>query len=155
MKHNKNGINYPRSKLVSDLITSNSYYKVAQAADFGHHGYDNYSVPIVNGISVGHSCINTNEYIDSVNNFHEISISTNTVNSVGTIRKDGKIDINYYRRLSKSIIERDRNLFAEECNYSTWLTVCHPVDCTPKNDVLIGIPNKNKTNLEKFLQWCQ
>jgi hypothetical protein len=45
------------------------------------------------------------------------------------------------RRLSKSYVEHDRNLFAEETgNYITRLFVLHPPSCSPKNDVLVGIP---------------
>jgi hypothetical protein len=50
------------------------------------------------------------------------------------------------RRLCKSYIERDRNLLAEETGgYTTRLFVLHPPSCSPKNDVLVGIPPVDST----------
>jgi predicted nicotinamide N-methyase/tRNA G46 methylase TrmB len=58
------------------------------------------------------------------------------------------------RRLAKTYIEHDRNLYASTRvpRYKTWLMVLHPATCTPKNDLLIGcIKAKDIRKFEIFL----
>ena len=43
------------------------------------------------------------------------------------------------RRACKLLIESDRLAAAREAGYRTWLAGMHPGECTPKNDVLIGV----------------
>jgi SAM-dependent methyltransferase len=45
------------------------------------------------------------------------------------------------RRACKSLVEADRNRSASERGYATWQTVMEPPGCTPKNDVLVGVPS--------------
>lgn len=45
------------------------------------------------------------------------------------------------RMLSKCYVEEDRRLLIAENKYSTHLFKMKPLSCTPKNDVLVGIPN--------------
>ena len=45
------------------------------------------------------------------------------------------------RRACKSLVEADRNRSASERGYATWQTVVEPPGCTPKNDVLVGVPS--------------
>ena len=43
------------------------------------------------------------------------------------------------RRACKLLIESDRLAAAREAGYRTWLAGMHPGECTPKNDVLVGV----------------
>eukprot|EP00957_Ditylum_brightwellii_P169865 12928686-Ditylum_brightwellii.AAC.1 len=45
------------------------------------------------------------------------------------------------RRLCKAYVELDRNLAAEEYGYCTHLLLMQPQSATPKNDLIVGIPN--------------
>lgn len=49
-------------------------------------------------------------------------------------------DINRRRRRCKTLLESDRNMYAEEAQYITFMFVMYPSTATPKNDVLVGIP---------------
>lgn len=49
-------------------------------------------------------------------------------------------DANRRRRRCKTLLERDRNVRAEEAGYRTFMFVMHPRTATPKNDVLVGLP---------------
>lgn len=80
-------------------------------------------------------------------NIDSTSPSTSTINNSSS-------DIIYQRRKAKSIIERDRMLLTKEHNYQAWMTVCHPVTCTPKNDILIGIPNSHTEDIREMEEWC-
>jgi predicted secreted Zn-dependent protease len=46
------------------------------------------------------------------------------------------------RRMAKSFIEADRQLFASEAGYDTLLSIMLPRTATPKNDVLVGWPRQ-------------
>ena len=45
------------------------------------------------------------------------------------------------RRACKAVVEADRNASAAERGYNTWQVLMEPPGCTPKNDVLVGIPS--------------
>jgi len=47
-----------------------------------------------------------------------------------------------YRRLCKAVLECDRNQAAFEEGYSVYLGKLWPLDCSTKNDVLLGFPRK-------------
>lgn len=49
-------------------------------------------------------------------------------------------ETNQRRRQCKSMLESDRNQRAREAQYETFMFVMHPHDATPKNDILVGIP---------------
>ncbi len=46
------------------------------------------------------------------------------------------------RMLSKCYVEEDRRLFISENGYQAFLFKMNPVSCTPKNDILVGIPEE-------------
>ena len=46
------------------------------------------------------------------------------------------------RMLSKCYVEEDRRLFMTENGYQAFLFKMNPVSCTPKNDILVGIPEE-------------
>ena len=49
------------------------------------------------------------------------------------------------RRACKLPIESDRLAAAREAGYRTWLAGMHPGECTPKNDVLVGVFADSRT----------
>ena len=65
-----------------------------------------------------------------------------------------RVSLNTARRIAKSAVECDRNLFAQSCGYTTWLMLCHPPSCSPKNDIIVGIPTANGNALANFTEWC-
>jgi SAM-dependent methyltransferase len=125
-------LKYPRSAFLSKLISKREYEYIAKAADYGHEGYDD--------TSSNSSCSRSNN---------------STTNQVADIHFDDETKIlNIQRRYAKSILERDRNINAEENSYVTWMTMCYPVTCTPKNDILIGVPNNKIHEINEFKLWC-
>jgi hypothetical protein len=41
-----------------------------------------------------------------------------------------------------NIVDMDRNAWAQEHHYSTSLLSLNPLGCTPKNNIIVGIPPK-------------
>mmetsp|Transcript_3795 Transcript_3795/g.6856 ORF Transcript_3795/g.6856 Transcript_3795/m.6856 type:complete len:300 (-) Transcript_3795:199-1098(-) len=121
-------VSYPRSAEYRAAGCSLlKYLVIAKAADYGHHGFD----------TGGQS-----EYTDS---------------SDGRSAVGGGADmggaLTAARRLAKRVIEQDRNFYARGQEYRTFMTVCHPTSCTPKNDVVIGIPAEKTHDVAVFEQW--
>ena len=54
------------------------------------------------------------------------------------------------RRACKAVVEADRNASAAERGYDTWQVLMEPPGCTPKNDVLVGIPSTNSDCAAEF-----
>ncbi|MGB9595124.1 MAG: methyltransferase domain-containing protein [Candidatus Poribacteria bacterium] len=52
-------------------------------------------------------------------------------------------------KLCMGYVSYDRNLFAEQFNYETYLFTIHPREATPKNDIICGYP-KGTNNIEVF-----
>lgn len=52
-------------------------------------------------------------------------------------------------KLSMGYVSTDRNCFASEFDYETYLFTAYPKDSTPKNDILFGLP-KNSHKIEVF-----
>ena len=118
------GICYPRSQMyISIGCTLHDYLRIAKAADFGHHGYD------------------------------EISHNVGGAASTRRVSTDKAKYLMDSRRLSKRVIEHDRNLYAKENKYVVYMSICHPLSCTPKNDILIGIPSEMETSISCFTEW--
>lgn len=119
-------ITYPRSQEYSSVGCSLSKYLViAKAADFGHHGFDD----ATQGCDAKCDC-------------------SEEVKSKGDILTDT-------RRLAKRVIEQDRNFYARRHNYRTFMTLCYPVSCTPKNDIIIGIPDDKQRDVDSFERWTR
>ena len=57
---------------------------------------------------------------------------------------------NRTRAFCKVIVERDRQLAANERGYSTILTTLNPLAASPKHDVIIGIPGDVDCDLQKI-----
>ena len=53
-----------------------------------------------------------------------------------------------FRRMAKSYIEEDRRLYAVENKYSSYITTMFPPGSTPKDDILIGWPNRDASCFE-------
>lgn len=49
-------------------------------------------------------------------------------------------DIDAWRRVAKSLLEADRAAWIADAGYATRLVKMRPLDCTPKNDVLVAWP---------------
>jgi hypothetical protein len=60
--------------------------------------------------------------------------------------------VNKRRRKCKTILESDRNMYAQEAQYKTEMFVMYPHDATPKNDILIGIPNEKQQHVTTTCQ---
>lgn len=54
------------------------------------------------------------------------------------------------RRACKAVVEADRNASAAERGYETWQVLMEPPGCTPKNDVLVGIPSTDPDCAAEF-----
>lgn len=54
------------------------------------------------------------------------------------------------RRACKAVVEADRNASAAERGYNTWQVLMEPPGCTPKNDVLVGIPSTDSDCAAEF-----
>ena len=54
------------------------------------------------------------------------------------------------RRACKAVVEADRNASAAERGYATWQVLMEPPGCTPKNDVLVGIPSSESEWADEF-----
>lgn len=54
-------------------------------------------------------------------------------------------DKDEWRRVAKSMLEQDRVLWMREMNYNVRMVKMKPLDCTPKNDILIAWPGKGKS----------
>ena len=50
--------------------------------------------------------------------------------------------------MAKSYIEEDRRLYAVENKYSSYITTMFPPGSTPKDDILIGWPNRDASCFE-------
>lgn len=57
------------------------------------------------------------------------------------------------RRQAKTVIEHDRNLYASNNDYSVYMSLCFPPTCTPKNDILVGIPCEERQWVSGFEDW--
>jgi hypothetical protein len=58
----------------------------------------------------------------------------------GLDSSDANASISEERRRCKSLVEHDRLLFAKESDYLTAMVEMVPPSCTPKNDILVGVP---------------
>jgi hypothetical protein len=131
-------ITYPRSQEYKTLGCSlPEYLHVAKAADFGHHGYDD--------TSSSRTC-----------DHKESSEHKDCADMRGGEASAGKIEaLTEARRLSKRLIEQDRNFYARGEDFTTYMSLCHPISCTPKNDIIIGIPNERQTVVTTFDDWTR
>lgn len=50
-----------------------------------------------------------------------------------------RVDGQSERRMCKALVETDRLMYATEQGYETWLVKMNPPECTPKNDILVGL----------------
>ena len=48
------------------------------------------------------------------------------------------------RRACKAVVEADRNAYAAERGYRVYQVLMEPAACTPKNDILVGIPRRRQ-----------
>lgn len=135
------GITYPRSQEYVSLGCSLlDYLHIAKAADFGHHGYDDGSAG---------KCCEIASDVDTLVLERQEEGHTVTKNSdKGKALTEG-------RRLSKRVIEQDRNFYAKGHNYSIYMVLCYPISCTPKNDILIGIPEEGHGSIATFNNWTK
>ena len=117
----------PRSNTLRGLLTRAEYASVVKAGDFGH------GVDVAEGLSA--SVITEQCIISSF---------------VPTPDRYNLID---NRRLAKCYLERDRNMWAEEHGYRTWMFECWPPSCTPKNDIIIGIHTSRMKSIELLHEW--
>ena len=132
-------LSYPRSQEYVTLGCSlPDYLHVAKAADFGHHGYDdaNASAKQGNGKDTGAAECTQQGEVSEVNN-SKVEVLTAA------------------RRLSKRVIEQDRNFYARGHNYVILMALCYPTSCTPKNDILIGIPDERQGSIALFDDWTK
>lgn len=63
-----------------------------------------------------------------------------------------------WRRVAKSVVEQDRALWMQEVRYEVRVVKMRPLDCTPKNDLLMAWPKANGEEdksylLENELKW--
>lgn len=143
---------FPRSKEYAEAGCSLAKYLVlAKAADFGHHGFDDVAA---------RSCTSDCDCDCDNQDDEEGSAQARPVGTPphdgeersGGGRRDALADA---RRLSKRLIEQDRNFYARGHRYTTFMTLCFPTSCTPKNDILIGIPDEMQPAVAVFGRWTQ
>ena len=118
----KDRVHYPRSVIFNAALKKEEYNKLAKAADFGHGGTDK---------------TNIGKDMPYRRRAEESNFAT-------------RVDTS--RRKCKSMIELDRQLFAQSHGYKTWIFTLFPKSCTPKNDLLIGACNPQAIErFKKFL----
>ncbi len=127
---------YPRSAAARAAMTRAQFDSVAKAADFGH-GRDVAAGAGQQGRSGGGD--------DSTNPAHRRLGRAIALGSGGgganAERRKQKKSWARERRLCKSLVEWDRaTACCEGHRFRVWLTVMEPPSCTPKNDLMLGLP---------------
>lgn len=130
-------ITYPRSReYVNVGCTLAEYLHIARAADFGHHGFDDATV-------------------DEVSEVVGVQKTTCDASSEASQKSAKAEALTDARRLSKRLIEQDRNFYARGHNYVVHMSLCFPTSCTPKNDILVGIPGERHNFISSFEEWTK
>lgn len=121
---------------------------MAKAADFGHHGYDD---------ATATAAVSSNVNADVNAPPRKQCCDNNTgVTDETSSGSNNKLEaLTEARRLSKRVIEQDRNFYARGHNYAIHMALCHPTSCTPKNDILIGIPEERHGSITTFRDWTK
>jgi hypothetical protein len=136
-----------RSRLLQTVLSRAEYESVAKAGDFGH-GKDIAdglaASTIVDRYVMASSLCNPCATMEDPRRDMATSSFTPTPESFNVIDN---------RRLAKCFLERDRNMSAEESGYRTWMIECWPPTCTPKNDIIVGIPAVSRDIISAFERW--
>jgi hypothetical protein len=147
-------LTYPRSQEYVSLGCSlPEYLHVAKAADFGHHGYDVAQAGDCSGNCV---CTGDSGGVGKQQGSGGGGGRSRSRGSSDAHTSSGKVEaLTKARRLAKRVIEQDRNLYARGEGYVIHMALCHPTSCTPKNDILIGIPDERQDSIATFNDWTR
>ena len=163
-------LGYPRSSAAAAAVSAEAYVSIAQAADFGHDGYDD---GWMNGggtrMAQGANESSEEEEGERLATVAEDGdedgasrpgCQATTVGALALMaaRREKRARMRNrgpkmsaaaremrasQRRACKAVVEADRSTHATEHGYTTWQVLMEPATCTPKNDVLIGIPTQS------------